>query len=364
MVDNLLSQEEINVLLKETPDVRQDENYAQNGEESDVSLDAMEKDVLGEIANISMGSAATALSSLLGKKTSITTPRISLTTLDEIRQNYPQNYLTVNVNYTSGLKGLNVFIIHSRDASVFVDLMMKGDGNNPPQEQELSELHLNVISEAMEQMMNASTIALTQTLKKSVETSSPVLSFTTLEEDHVLLKEGYDAVVKIAFDLMVEGLVDSEMLQILPISFAKQMVSEVLKVDQISNESSSFTDLANVSGHTAEPATQHVEVTSAEFAKFNEQTKVKKHVPSNLDLIMDIGLQLSVELGRTRKRIKEILELTDGSIVELDKLAGEPVDILVNGSLLAKGEVVVIDENFGVRVTEIVSPRERIKSLR
>ena len=147
MVDNLLSQEEINVLLKETPDVRQDENYAQNGEESDVSLDAMEKDVLGEIANISVGSAATALSSLLGKKTSITTPRISLTTLDEIRQNYPQNYLTVNVNYTSGLKGLNVFIIHSRDASVFVDLMMKGDGNNPPQEQELSELHLNVISE-------------------------------------------------------------------------------------------------------------------------------------------------------------------------------------------------------------------------
>ncbi|MGI6587748.1 MAG: flagellar motor switch phosphatase FliY [Peptococcia bacterium] len=367
MNNNLLSQEEINVLLKETPDVTA--NAAQNEGTSVVSLNAMEKDVLGEIANISMGSAATALSSLLGKKTSITTPRISLTTLDKIRQEFPQNYLSVNVNYTSGLEGLNILIIHSHDASVFVDLMMEGDGSNPPQE--LSELHLSVISEAMEQMMNASTMALTQTLKKSVEMSSPVVNLATFAENNVLAKEGQDDVVRIAFDLMVEGLVDSEMLQILPISFAKQMVSELYKTNDdiynnqvLENGEKNANFLSKGSDNVMGTVAKHVEVTPAEFTVFNEQTEVKDNVPSNLDLIMDIGLQLSVELGRTKKRIKEILKLTKGSIVELDKLAGEPVDILVNGSLLAKGEVVVIDENFGVRVTEIVSPTERIKNLK
>ena len=84
---------------------------------------------------------------------------------------------------------------------------------------------------------------------------------------------------------------------------------------------------------------------------------------ANIGLILDVPLQVTVELGRTKKSIKDILELSNGSIVELDKLAGEPVDIHVNGKLLAKGEVVVIDENFGVRITDIVSPEERAARL-
>ncbi|MBO6235178.1 MAG: flagellar motor switch protein FliN, partial [Schwartzia sp.] len=84
---------------------------------------------------------------------------------------------------------------------------------------------------------------------------------------------------------------------------------------------------------------------------------------ANIGLILDVPLQVTVELGRTKKSIKDVLELTNGSIVELDKLAGEPVDIHVNGKFLAKGEVVVIDENFGVRITDIVSPEERAAKL-
>ena len=94
-----------------------------------------------------------------------------------------------------------------------------------------------------------------------------------------------------------------------------------------------------------------------------EETPVD-HQRSNIDLILDVPLQISVELGRTQKKIQDILELNSGSIIELDKLAGEPVDILVNGKIIAKGEVVVIDDNFGVRITDIVSPSNRISNLR
>jgi flagellar motor switch protein FliN/FliY len=86
-------------------------------------------------------------------------------------------------------------------------------------------------------------------------------------------------------------------------------------------------------------------------------------LPANIGLLMDVDLQLSVELGRTYKKIRDVLDFTTGSVIELDKLAGEPADILINGKLLAKGEVVVIDENFGIRVTEIISPEERIKYI-
>lgn len=377
-MNRLLSQEEINALLKETPDLVQASNVVSNEVNPATALDAMEKDVLGELANISMGSAATALSSLLGKKTSITTPRISVTTLDQIQKDYPQTYLFVKVNYTNGLEGVNVLILHIHDAGIFVDLMMEGDGSNTPQE--LSEQHLSAISEAMAQMMNASTTALTQILKKPIEISSPVLNIVNFEEEHPLAKESENNVVKIAFNLIVEDLVDSEMMQILPVSFAKQMVSELYKENDVNSEQvennvekkstnqdmniSNKISSAAVAQEYTEPIPQRVEVTAPQLPTFQEQTTVQSSMPPNLDLIMDIGLQLSVELGRAKKKIKEILKLTNGSIVELDKLAGEPVDILVNDKLLAKGEVVIIDENFGVRVTEIVSPTERIKNLK
>jgi len=85
--------------------------------------------------------------------------------------------------------------------------------------------------------------------------------------------------------------------------------------------------------------------------------------PPNIEMLLDISLPVTIELGRTHMQIKNILELGHGSIVELDKLAGEPVDILVNDKVIARGEVVVIDENFGVRITSLVGMEERIKSL-
>src|SRR5699024_8725256 len=103
-------------------------------------------------------------------------------------------------------------------------------------------------------------------------------------------------------------------------------------------------------------------VQSASFSNF-DQVELSNQGQRNLDMLLDIPLSVTVELGRTKKNIEEILDLAQGSIIELDKLAGEPVDVLVNNKLIAKGEVVVIDENFGVRVTDIVSPRDRLMKL-
>lgn len=370
-MNKILSQEEINALLNETLDSSQESNPVPSN--ADEALNSIEKDALGEIANISMGSAATTLSSLLGKKVDITTPKISITTIEKIREEYPQAYVTVDVNYTDGLEGSNIFIIHTYDAGIIVDLMMGGDGSNPASE--LTDLHLSAISEAMNQMMGTSATSLSQILSKRIEISAPMLEIARLQQDGVLGKDNIN-VVKIAFHVVIQDLTDSEMMQILPISFARSMVSELFNKNNLdnyepekkapekkvnTNDNGSNNYAMNTSAPMASPS--HVEVFPAQFTTF-QQEPVASKVPTNLDLLMDIGLQLSVELGRTNKKIREILELSNGSIIELDKLAGEPVDILINGKLLAQGEVVVIDENFGVRVTGIISPAERVKNLK
>lgn len=367
-MNKILSQEEIQVLL------------GHNNSSDD--LTPMEKDTLGELANISMGSAATTLSTLLGKKIEITTPKISLMTMEEIRKKYSESYVTVDIDFKIGLKGKNFFVLHKNDAGIFADLMMAGDGSNPPPE--LNELHLSAISEATNQMMGSATTSLSEMLNKRIEIFSPTINVADFQKDNLFETEGQNKLVKIAFDLTIEDLVDSEMMQLLPISFAKQIVSELHKENNVNNEQSevkaeqkaeqkleekntnSPKELlsSTVSSVLTEKAPPHVEVTSVQFPIFPEEKRSQSDLLPNLDLIMDIGLQLSVELGRTKKKIKEILGLTNGSIIELDKLAGEPVDILINDNLLAKGEVIIIDENFGVRVTEIVSPTERIRNLK
>lgn len=367
-MSSMLSQEEINALLKEnqlenenntTEDVAT-ENTAASG-----SLSPMEGDVLGEITNISMGSAATTLSAILGKKITITTPTVSVTTISEVKEKYVDTYFILTVNYKTGLEGSNMFIMQTQDVGIIVDLMMGGEGTNPPVE--LGDIHLSAISEAMNQMMGTSSTSISQILNKQIEIFSPTFKIATIDD---IFDADAEEAVMISFQLYIEGLVDSNMLQILPISFAKKIVEEILqsnisstdgnaeslKVENVTiPEKKAMKKQANVPNS--------VEIAPAQFTAFHEDTNVKTDLP-NLDLIMDIGLQLSVELGRTKKRIKDILELTNGSIIELDKLAGEPVDILVNGKPLAHGEVVIIDENFGVRVTGIISPEERVRSLK
>lgn len=378
MSDGFLSQEEIDALLRGEP--------APSPAVSD--LTDIEKDALGEIGNISMGSAATTLSILLGRRVSITTPRVSLASLKEIQDQYPLPYLVIEVGYTQGITGTNLLAIREMDALIIADLMMGGDGTNPPTELN-NELYMSAVSEAMNQMMGSVATSMSTVFKKKIDISPPHVNLVDFASSSPFTNSvpADEQVVKVAFRMEVEDLIDSEIMQILPVHVAKEMVESLMTAVQPPAASTPQpkeespkpapaspapqavpSQPAATAGYAAQPAmaprqqpAQNIAVQPVQFAQLTPSS-----VPvtdTNIGLIMDVPLQVTVELGRTRKLIRDILELAPGSVIELDKLAGEPVDILVNGKLIAKGEVVVIDENFGVRITDIVSPLERAHNL-
>ena len=364
----------------------------------DDPLDDMQKDALGEIGNISMGSAATTLSVLLGHKVSITTPTVSMSTMAAIRESYPMPYLIVEVGYTVGIGGNNILAIQASDACIIADLMMGGDGTAPPDD--LNEIHMSAVGEAMNQMMGAVATSLSSMFNKKIDISPPKVNLIDLgTADPVTELVGTnEAIVKTSFRMEVDGLIDSEIMQILPVDIATEMVNSLLNSGAAEEEAAAPPPPPPAPAPAPQaapppppppapaPAPQAAApppppMAAAPPPMYGQQARVSEGIPvqaaqftplatapvqvneANIGLILDVPLQVTVELGRTKKSIKEILELTNGSIVELDKLAGEPVDIHVNGKFLAKGEVVVIDENFGVRITDIVSPEERAAKL-
>lgn len=363
-----------------------------------------EKDALGEIGNISMGSAATTLSVLLGHKVSITTPNVAVATMSIIKEHYPLPYLIVEVGYTTGIDGNNVLAIQAHDAAIIADLMMGGDGTNP--DANIGEIAMSAVGEAMNQMMGTVATSLSTMFNKKIDISPPKVNLIDLgTEEKVTEIVGQDEpVVRVSFRMEVDGLIDSEIMQILPVHVAKEMVESLMGGGAAAEEPAPAPApqpaapapqpaptpapqpmappapqpmAASAPQPMAQPAPQQAPpvyappqyaqpVASAPVQPVQFTPLASGPVPvndANIGLILDVPLQITVELGRTSKSIKDILELTNGSIVELDRLAGEPVDIMVNGKYLAKGEVVVIDENFGVRITDIASPAERAAKL-
>ncbi len=374
MSDSFLSQEEIDALL------RNETSTSTTAPASAHLLSDVEIDALGEIGNISMGSAATTMSVLLSRKVEITTPRVSIGRLVEMRKEYPMPYVIVEVRFTEGVSGTNLLAMKEKDAAIIADLMMGNDGSNPPEN--MSELYMSAVAEAMNQMMGATATSLSSIFKNRVDLAPPKVRLIDLAGNDNITDSlnDVDPLARIAFRMVVEGLIDSEIMLILPLSVARDMVDGLLHstaptpMPQPAKPVTAPT-MAAAPAATQQPyvapsppargpaATmdQNVMVQPAQFAPLKQT--VLNASDSNIGMIMDVPLQVTVELGRTRKLIREILELAPGSVVELDKLAGEPVDILVNGKIVAKGEVVVIDENFGVRITGIVSMQERASTL-
>ena len=352
-------------------------------------LSDVEKDALGEIGNISMGSAATTLSTLLGHKVNITTPNVSVAPMNVIQQHYPLPYLVVEVAYTVGIDGNNVFAIQASDAAVIADLMMGGDGTNP--DSELNEIHMSAVGEAMNQMMGAVATSLSTMFSKKIDISPPKVNLVDFGKEDFAITDSTEPMVRASFRMEVDGLIDSEIMQILSIKVAKEMVESLMGGGEEEPAPQPAPAPKPATAPQPAPAPQqsyspppqqqyppqgygyggsqmqpnvvtNMPVSPAQFTPLSmEPVQINE---ANIGLILDVPLQVTVELGRTKKTIKEILDLAAGSIVELDKLAGEPVEIQVNGHFLAKGEVVVIDENFGVRITEIATPAERAAHLR
>ena len=376
----MLSQEEIDALLSKDAS---DSSAIDEEDGAEDLLTNIEKDTLGEIGNISFSNAATALSELLNQKVEITTPKISYITKSELSNEFPYPHVSVLVSYTQGFEGTNVLLVKSEDASVIADLMLGGDGRNP--QNEIDDVHLSAVQEAMNQMMGSSATSLSAMFGKRVDISPPLAEILDVKKEN--WKDDVpdeDLFIKVSFSLKIGDLVDSNIMQLVPVDFAQSLVAELVDLNNeetnpeqeneasVSQQSESVGTSAergeatNTDFQGAQGASNRVKkpVTNVQSAAFREfDTVPENHSTRNIDLLLDVPLRMTVELGRTRKRIKDILELGPGSVIELDKLAGEPVDVLINEKPIAKGEVVVIDENFGVRITDIVNQHDRLQKL-
>ena len=396
-MDGILSQEEINALLSNPGGV--------GTATAEAELSEAEIDAIGEIANISMGTAATTLFSLVNRKVEISTPVVSYATWDDVVTKYERPCVFIRIAYTVGLDGSNILVLKENDVKIITDLMMGGDGTNT--EGELGELHLSAISEAMNQMMGSSATSLSSMLNKKIDISPPKADLIDLagEIDESEIDEFLAGkFVKISFRMEIGDLVDSEIMQLYPISFAKEMCAGVthnMEMDSSSMREEPAPAPAPEPAPAPQPTPapqmsqpqmnaqpqmnmqmnpgmgqpmmgqpqmnmqmnpgmgqpmmgQPVNVQQAQFTNFTG-TPLNAYQPENIDLIMDVPLEVTVELGKTKKSISDILDFGPGKIIELDKIAGEPIDVLVNGKYVAKGEVVVIEESFGVRITEIIN---------
>lgn len=497
-MDGMLSQDEINALLQgmdlsdtadgsDTAAPAPESSTADNNDNGYVTdtkptigdgevLTDVEKDAIGEVANISMGSSATTLYSLVNRKVNITTPVVTLATWKTLLDSYEKPCVFIQIKYTQGLDGTNILVLKEHDVKVITDLMMGGDGTNT--DGELGELHLSAISEAMNQMMGSAATSLSTLLQTVIDISPPESSLFDLTE----VKDGKEIApflggtfVKIAFRMQIDDLVDSTIMQLYPIDFAKKLVETFINTQMSSldgtaeeqptqvKDSASEQNMqgsaamAGTTDHMTQPGmdsmgqqssmnmngmnqmgmnpmgnmgmnqmgstpmgmngmnqmggmnmsqmgmnqmgmnqmgnmngmnpmgntpmgmngmnqmgnmngmgmmnqmgmmgmpgqnVQNVNVQPAQFQSFsNDNTGMTGQ--ENIGLIKDVPLEVTVELGRTTKSISDILDFSPGTIIELDRIAGEPIDVLVNGKFVAKGEVVVIEESFGVRITEI-----------
>lgn len=408
-MDGMLSQDEINALLAGVDNGGGEDTSAPADTSSladdDKFLTDEQKDAIGEISNISMGSAATTLGMLLNQTVTITTPNVSYVYWDELADAYDRPCVFLQIKYIEGLDGNNVLVLRENDVKIITDLMMGGPG--VASDEPITELHLSAIGEAMNQMMGTASTSMSSMLNKKIDISPPIAEVVDLNESMnsgklpEFLKHKF---VKVSFKMLIGDLIDSEIMQLYPFDFA-QSLYEIFGVNNSSSEPAPAPAPAPAPQQAAPaPAPQQAvpmqqpmpdmglgyaqqpmmnpygqpmgymqpmmpyggpqvmggyaqqpmpNVQPATFQPFSGDMGGSGQ-KENIDLIMDVPLEVTVELGRTSKSIKDILEFAPGTIVELNKIAGEPIDVLVNGKYVARGEVVVIEESFGVKITEII----------
>lgn len=344
--DDVLSDDEIQALLDEEGD---EEGGAPSGGDSD-GLD-MEKirNVYEEIADTVENILATILdrevSSRLIECAVLEPGKLEDALAEE------QKWVIVSSELSGAVSGTTRYVLPEQDALLMADVMMGQEGDEPPEE--FDDVYASAIVEMYNQIANSIATKLNELTGENIELKPPESEVVSTADFQESLSE--DNFLWVEYSLSVEDLFESgSFFEMQPIE-----VAEKLGAPEEQPEAAPEPEKKE-SGGEAEPASnESKEVKSVDFPQF-EATESDKSV-GNINLLMDVPMEVSVELGRTTLQVKEILNLGAGSIIELDRLAGEPVDLLINGRLVARGEVVVIDENFGVRVTTIVSPMERIK---
>lgn len=378
-MNRLLRQEEIDALLNdsktepEKPDI--------------IDLSTEEKDALGEVGNICMGSAATSLSLLINRKVVISSPELTICSPEDIFKEFPYPFISIGVDFNEGLHGNNLLLMKTSDAAVVADLMMGGTGM--PEAGSLSEIQISATSEAMNQMISSAATAMASMLEQKIGISPPQTKVVeeNMERSELLSDE---LKVVISFRLAIEDILDSQILQIMGLDVARAQAALFLSLfsgdyllppEEDRGAGDKFPQGATGSSYSTETTVEREEkpgldgygreaikagpLLPAEPELEGQATGLSMSIPEHkkLNLVMDIPLNVTVVLGRTRRPIKEVLKLAPGAVVELAEMVDEPVEVLVNGTLVAKGEVVVVNENFGVRITSIISPVERVQYL-
>lgn len=329
------------------------------------TLDQTQVDIIGEIGNISMSQAATTLSSILNHRVTITTPVVSCLKFQEIIDESVVPKVVTTIKFKKGLAGSNLLMMNEKDAIIIADLMM--DGNGDAEGKEFTDLELSAVGEAMNQMMGSAATAMATMLERIVDIFPPDVEVWK-DQEHTNYDKisGDTTVCKIAFQMTVDDLIQSEIMQIFTLETVRNISKivladegEVIQDRQLPAAKEEMT--APIQPTASQDTEGKIGIQKPEFQELTHAGSLK--TPRNLDLIMDVPLQFSVMLGESKKTIKDILSLGTGSVVELNKMTDEPLEIYVNGKLIAEGEVVVINESFGIRITNILSKKQRIKHL-
>ena len=375
-----------------------------------IEFSDLQKDAIGEILNISMGSAATAVSELLSAKVWITTPRVEVKEAKEMEYHKLEPAVCVKIQYVKGLSGSNMMVWKQDDVQLILNQLM-GQPLVVSPDFEFDELNISAVSEVMNQMMGASATALSNFLGYTVDISTPqpVIMDEVSSNLDVAEFEPTDTVVSVTFDLTIDGVIKSEFASVMTAEFAQTLADHMLgsSLDEGEEEAEAAPAAAAPAAAPAQapmpdmqmpqgqpmpmpqgqpgeqpypypyppqqpygypypqtpgygyPAPSPVNIQNAQFQSFDESLlpKLTGEQRDNLSLLMDVPLQISVEIGSARRKVRDILEFAQGTIIELERQAGAPVDIVVNGNLIAKGDVVVIDDNFAVRITEIIKSK-------
>ena len=381
--------------------------------DENIEFSSYEIDAVGEILNISMGSSATAVSELLNTKVWITTPKVNVVKVSDLNYDNLEPAICVKIVYVEGLSGLNMMVLKQNDVQLILNQLLGNPLVIDPNFQ-FDELNISAVSEVMNQMMGASATALSDLLGMTVDISVPkpyIIESTNFGD--LCEMDPDTTVVSVTFNLTVDGVMDSEFMSVLSLPLAKTLSGKML--NQFSSEDEA--EAANAAPAAAAPApaaqapagappqsapmqgppqmpmgpggempmgqpmyqmppqaaygypNQYaaygaypppppVNVQNAQLHQFDAMDfGIPTDQKDNLKLLMGVPLEISVEIGTARRKVKDILEFTQGTIIELERQAGAPVDIVVNGNLIARGDVVVIDDNFAVRITEIVKSK-------
>lgn len=394
-----------------------------NEKDANVEFSSYEIDAVGEILNISMGSAATAVSELLNAKVWITTPQVSVVKAADLNYDRLEPAICVKIVYVSGISGQNMMVLKQDDVQLILNQLM-GNPLVVSPDFEFDEMNISAVSEVMNQMMGASATALSDLLGISVDISTPTpylieqTNFCQLAE-----LDPDETIVAVTFNLSVDGVMNSEFMSVMSVDLAKSLSDKMIEKFH-GDEAEAQPDKQPAPAPAAQPApaapqsapapapqpaapapqpdpaqgmaqpqqpapgaypyppqgqpaypgygyqnqyaaygaypppVPPVNIQNAQLHQFDAMDfGLPTDQQDNLKLLMGVPLEISAEIGTAKRKVKDILEFTQGTIIELERQAGAPVDVVVNGNLIARGDVVVIDDNFAVRITEIVKSK-------